>query len=793
MVTGAGISTNSGIPNIDGLEALDGLCMDISRGAGKRGKGREKIGRETGCEVVQLHGDLEMLRCTQCAKLHDYDQERVETLLGGDAPECPDCSRKADDRLAAGKRSINVGGLRPNIVLYDEMHPLGDAIGQLTHYDATRMTPDLLLIFGTSLKVIGLKRIVKAFAAKVKSRGGKVVYINSTPASDSIWGDIIDFHIQMDCDAWIKDLKLRRKEIWLHQSLLDKEWKKTKFSSSVSSLKKSKTTTGYESDKENGEGLKGQPLVRRKSLSSLPSKKKPATSKEKQLLTPTKTPRKLKPKSLPGTPAGSTSKRSHNAAFPPSTSPLTALHATPICSSFLNTPNKRARLASTPLPPMNATTPPHWNRIQDLRTPQRPSPGAYSWLTSSRASSTRSSLSTPTQQQYLSTTTPDRPIPESPTLTEPEPSTPSRSSSRRFFLDHIAVPSLSDFTTSPSAKSETPSTPRRSIRGDLSSVTRSGSTSARRSARRHGVSIDEIFVDGTPSPSPSTTPTRGPRRRSRMFGNATSENSDVVHKGRSTQLPTPPDSQIPSDQDREEEKDIRFVFSLEDVEDDADDNDGMLKYRPRNRSMQKKRVFVEDLERGLEKLDSDVSEASEQLEREAEMMGGFIGESGAIMKGVTVEGEEEEEIEDVDLVQFGSPGIPESMPVEIPAEVPVEVPVEVPEVPAEVPVDAPLEAPAVNDTPTKAFVPMTTSEDTPKDMQLPKTAPGSISTPTPISKGRRKTSSPAMISSMERRRTRGLEKDEAILKVLTKPGIVTRREAERRKSLKAEFKGLVSA
>ncbi|KAF3937351.1 hypothetical protein ABW19_dt0204130 [Dactylella cylindrospora] len=695
--------------NIDGLEALDGLCMDITRGAGKRGKGKDKVGRETGCEVVQLHGDLEMLRCTQCAKLHDYDEERIDTLLGGEAPECPDCSKKADDRMAAGKRGINVGTLRPNIVLYDELHPQGEAIGQLTHYDATRNTPDLLLIFGTSLKVIGLKRIVKAFAAKVKTRGGKVVYINATPAADSIWGDIIDYHIEMDCDAWIKDLKLRRNEIWLHQSLLDKEWRKTK-PSSVPSLKKSKTTTGYESDKENSEKLKGQPLVRRKSLSALPSKKKSsAPPKSKQLPTPTNTPRKKKPKSLPTTPATGASKRSHRAAFPQGTSPLTSLRTTP-SSSFLNTPNKRVRISSS-LPPMNATTPPHWNRIQDLRTPQRPSPGAYSWLTipSSRDSSTRSSATTPVHQRTLpgDLNTPSRPVPDSPFLSEAgfDSDTEDKYTRRRFFLDHISVPPV------PSAPSDyEPMTPKRPRTSEVSSITNSVSTSARRSAKKQGLSVDEIYVDKTPSP----TPTRG--------GTRTKILDDVAEVNlEKPQLPTPPASQIPSDQvaQESEEEDISAELEL-----------SLLKYRPRQR---KKKVFEHFVADSFERLDSDVSEASEQLEREVGMA--LEGSEVPAMSKTT---------EPVDL-------LPEPKEPLEPGDKSVSLP------------------PPMFSTPQPSKPTSNLLTSTPSNDNITET---------------KRISTPPSLPAIERRKTRGLQKEEELQKILSKPGTVTRREAERRKSLR---------
>ncbi|RVD89639.1 uncharacterized protein DFL_000638 [Arthrobotrys flagrans] len=743
--------------NIDGLEALDGLCMDISRGTGKRGKGKEKVGREVGCEVVQLHGDLEMLRCTQCAKLHDYDEERLETLLGGEAPECPDCSRKADDRLAAGKRSINVGTLRPNIVLYDELHPQGEAIGQITHYDATRMTPDLLLIFGTSLKVIGLKRIVKAFASKVKTRGGKVIYINATPAADSIWGDVIDYHIQMDCDAWIKDLKLRRKEIWLHQSLLDKEWRKTK----PALLTKSKTTTGYESDKENSAKLRSQPLVRRKSLSSLPSKKKSGSGKEKQLPTPTNTPRKRKPNSAPSTPILSASKRAYNAAFPTGTSPLTSLGTTP-AGSYLNTPSKRIRPSSTPLPPMNATTSPHHHRIQNLRTPQRASPGARSWITMSDKSF-MDSFSTPTQRNYLNT--PDRPIPDSPLLTEndSEPKTPSRGAAR-FFLEYISVPSLSGVPPSsppqmPQREHHVdydPSTPRRPARSEISSLTNSISTSAGRSASHHSLRIDQIDLDETPSPTP--TPTRQRLHLSKH------SSSGYNLPNSQQQMLTPPDSQTPSDLDQGSSNLSESITK---------NNDDDVKYRPRIRGS-KRRVFIDDIETGLEgpeseavsSIQSEVTEVDEQLEREAGMaMKSFVEAAGSSTKQDKSHCDEDDnEIEDIDLVPHIKP-VTEVEPV--------------------------TRLETNGDTPTKDH-PLT-----PRNLLLSSDNPEppiALSfTPDTTAKSRRKTASPTFLGTIERRRTRGLEKDEAILKALSKPGTVTRREAERRKSLKAEFKGFVQA
>ncbi len=115
----------------------------------------------------------------------------------------------AEARVASSKRALKIGKLRPAIVLYDEPHPNGDLIGNLQASDMAKR-PDLLIIMGTSLKVYGLKRLVKDFAQIVHSStnknglgGGRVIYVNLTEPSGSEWDDIIDYHIQGSTDVWV--------------------------------------------------------------------------------------------------------------------------------------------------------------------------------------------------------------------------------------------------------------------------------------------------------------------------------------------------------------------------------------------------------------------------------------------------------------------------------------------------------------------------------------------------------------------------------------------------------------
>ncbi|PKS05999.1 hypothetical protein jhhlp_007832 [Lomentospora prolificans] len=169
----------------------------------------------SGVECVLLHGSLESLRCFLCRKLCQWDGDNRENeTLSGRQPECPHCAGATAARQERGKRALGVGKLRPDVVLYGEEHPNAHLISPVVTHDLG-IGPDLLLILGTSLKVHGLKVMVRQFAKAVHTKGGKVVFINFTKPPESIWGDVIDYWIQWDCDAWVDNLKERVPLLWL--------------------------------------------------------------------------------------------------------------------------------------------------------------------------------------------------------------------------------------------------------------------------------------------------------------------------------------------------------------------------------------------------------------------------------------------------------------------------------------------------------------------------------------------------------------------------------------------------
>ncbi|CAM1510906.1 Fc.00g084190.m01.CDS01 [Cosmosporella sp. VM-42] len=189
----------------------DHASSDISKVSQKHP--RRELPR-SGVECVFLHGSLEQLRCFLCGRVCSWDDDcREQETLSGQQPECPHCVGATTAREEKGKRALGVGKLRPDIVLYGEEHPNAHLISPIVTHDLA-LCPDMLLILGTSLRVHGLKVMVREFAKAVHAKGGKVVFVNFTKPPESSWGDVIDYWIEWDCDAWVSDLQDKIPKFW---------------------------------------------------------------------------------------------------------------------------------------------------------------------------------------------------------------------------------------------------------------------------------------------------------------------------------------------------------------------------------------------------------------------------------------------------------------------------------------------------------------------------------------------------------------------------------------------------
>ncbi|CAG8790625.1 14081_t:CDS:2, partial [Racocetra fulgida] len=76
----------------------------------------------------------------------------------GETLNCPECQEK-------GQRSHLIGQLKPPIILYGDSHPKGLEIGPFAEQDQDKA--DCLIIIGTSLRILGVKALIKDFASAV--------------------------------------------------------------------------------------------------------------------------------------------------------------------------------------------------------------------------------------------------------------------------------------------------------------------------------------------------------------------------------------------------------------------------------------------------------------------------------------------------------------------------------------------------------------------------------------------------------------------------------------------------
>jgi NAD+-dependent protein deacetylase SIR2 len=159
--------------------------------------------------TIQLHGGLEKMVCQKCNHLSTFQPALFE---GPEPPSCGECEALDSVRTTiAGKRSHGIGKLRPRIVLYNEYNPDAEAIGAVTKADL-RSRPDAVIVVGTSLKVPGVRRIVREMCGVVRARrDGVAIWINNDPEPlgkefENCW----DLVVRGDCEEVARHANLKR-------------------------------------------------------------------------------------------------------------------------------------------------------------------------------------------------------------------------------------------------------------------------------------------------------------------------------------------------------------------------------------------------------------------------------------------------------------------------------------------------------------------------------------------------------------------------------------------------------
>ena len=56
----------------------------------------------------------------------------------------------------------------------------------------------------------GIQQLTRDFAKVVHKHGGVVVFVNLTQVAEKQWNSVIDYWVEWNCDAWVRDLMKRK-------------------------------------------------------------------------------------------------------------------------------------------------------------------------------------------------------------------------------------------------------------------------------------------------------------------------------------------------------------------------------------------------------------------------------------------------------------------------------------------------------------------------------------------------------------------------------------------------------
>ena len=182
--------------NIDGIETqMKPLATDVPLNI----KGSWPV-------TIQLHGSIEKMVCQKCRFLTDFNRDM---FTEADPPACEECAINDENRQIGGLRSHGIGRMRPRIVLYNEHNPDEEAITSVMNADI-KSRPRVLIVAGTSLKIPGVRRLVKSMCAMIRSRkDGVTMFVNNEPPSGKEFDDCFDLIVQGSCDEVANQANLK--------------------------------------------------------------------------------------------------------------------------------------------------------------------------------------------------------------------------------------------------------------------------------------------------------------------------------------------------------------------------------------------------------------------------------------------------------------------------------------------------------------------------------------------------------------------------------------------------------
>ncbi|CAG8495417.1 13343_t:CDS:2 [Dentiscutata heterogama] len=93
----------------------------------------------------------------------------------------------------------------------DDTHSKGLEICQITTLDQNKA--DCLIIMRMSLRISGVKTLIKDFARAVHGRKGYVILVNTTDIVTKEWNEFIDYQIEGTCNEWVNLVDIELLEI----------------------------------------------------------------------------------------------------------------------------------------------------------------------------------------------------------------------------------------------------------------------------------------------------------------------------------------------------------------------------------------------------------------------------------------------------------------------------------------------------------------------------------------------------------------------------------------------------
>ncbi|KAJ2711916.1 NAD-dependent deacetylase hst3 [Coemansia spiralis] len=186
--------------NIDGLERKAGLVVWDPYSA----KDSPDYVPWQDAQSVPLHGTMDHLTCQLCAALVPFERA---VAAAGDV--CAACLQRSQFREACGRRSLPMGKMRPAVVLYEEPHPHCEDIAKIIAHDtralgarrAAAAGVNVVLVFGTTLKVPGCRQLVRQLAMAAPATT-ITVFVNNEPVCGKTWDGIVDYQIIGCVDDW---------------------------------------------------------------------------------------------------------------------------------------------------------------------------------------------------------------------------------------------------------------------------------------------------------------------------------------------------------------------------------------------------------------------------------------------------------------------------------------------------------------------------------------------------------------------------------------------------------------